>query len=121
MEEALNNALGLLDKSVAIIQELMAQNQAGQKQEKNDINKTAEQVAAKTGLSIEDVSDIIKTASATNKDADTIIKLANTFKKSLNTGFGRVAIENEGLSKTASADEKFKNAEAELMAELNLG
>lgn len=119
MEEALNNALNLLDKAVAIIQELMAQKDNKQKETKDDVTKTAEEVAVKTGLSIEDASAIIKSASDF-KDADSLVKIANTLKKSFNTSFGKVAFEEKELSKTASADEKFKNAEAELMAELNL-
>lgn len=119
MEEALNNALNLLDKAVAIIQELMAQAQNNKKEEKPDVTKTAEEIAVKTGLSIEDASAIIKTASA-GQDADSLVKLANSLKKSINTSFGRVSSDYNELSKTASADEKFKAAEAEIMADLGI-
>lgn len=115
--EELKVALDMLDKACAIIQELVAQLQS--KGQSEDMSKKAEELAAKTGMSYEDASGIIKEASEKGTDADLLIKTAEETKQY--SSFGRVASQEKELSKTGSiAQDKFLEMEAAIEEELGL-
>jgi hypothetical protein len=116
MDPALQQSLELLDNAAAVIQELMAQLQA--KSQQSNMTKKAEELAIKSGVSFDEASDIIKTASDHGTDADTLIKAAGFMNR--NASFGRVASEEQSsITKTGSvATDKYLEKEAALMDEL---
>lgn len=116
MDEALQASLELLDQSAAVIQELLAQNQS--KSQQSNMSKKAEELAIKSGVSFEQASDIIKTASEHGTDANALIKAAEFMAR--NKSFGKVVSEEQTyLNKTGSvATDKYLEKEAALMDEL---
>lgn len=116
MDEALQQSLQLLDNAAAIIQELVAQLQS--KSQQSDMSKKAEELAVKSGVSFNEASDIIKTASEQGTDADALIKAAEFMGR--NKSFGRVfSDEQSSFTKTGSvATDKFLEKEAALMNDL---
>lgn len=114
----LEAALNLLDECVAVIQELLAQNQS-KGQQSQDMSKKAELLAAKSGMSFQRASGIIKEASDKGVDADVLIKTAEETRNSMS--FGKVASYDNQLTKTGStAIDKFLDLEADLKAEFGL-
>jgi UDP-galactopyranose mutase len=110
-------AMQLLDEAVALIQELVAQNQS--KGNDKSLEKKAELLAAKSGMSLTKASGIIKEASEKGTDADLLIKTAEETKQY--SSFGRVASQEKELSKTGSiAQDKFLEMEAAIEEELGL-
>lgn len=118
MDEALQQALQLLDNCAAVIQELTAQLQS--KSQQSDMSKKAEELAIKSGVSYDEASDIIKTASEDGTSADALIKAAEYMSR--NKSFGKVfSDENTSFTKTGSvATDKFLEKEAALMDDLGL-
>lgn len=117
MNEALQQALALLDESCALIQELVAQLQA--KQGGQDMTKKAESLAAKMNVSFEEASDMIKEASEKGADVDLMIKQASLLNRT--QSFGRVASEDYQMTKTGSAAmDKFQEREAQILSELGI-
>ena len=103
MDPILQQSLDLNDEACAIIQELVAQLQS--KSTSKDLDKKAETSIVNSASRLAAASDMIKKAA----------EEANPFS------FGKVADDvNEPLEKYASAEDKFKAKEAELMAELGL-
>ena len=115
--EELKVALDMLDKACAIIQELVAQLQS--KGQSEDMSKKAEELAAKTGMSYEDASGIIKEASEKGSSTDVLIKAASIVRN--HDSFGRVASVEREFAKTGSvATDNFLEKQAALMDELGL-
>ena len=86
MDPALQQALDMLDKAAAIIQELVAQVQSKPQQE--DMSKKAESIAAKTGMSFNAANDMIKQASENGTSVEAILKAADLFTNKFS--FGKV-------------------------------
>lgn len=117
MDPALEKALGMLDQAAALIQELVAQNQS--KQQEKNISKQAEVLAAKTGLSFESASDMIKEAEEKGTSSEMLVKVAEMLKQ--NTSFGRVVSPERELTKTGSiAMDKYLEREQAIVDELGL-
>jgi hypothetical protein len=115
--DPLAQAMNLLDQAAAVISELVAQNQA--KSSERDVEKKAEFLAAKTGVSFEDASAMIKTASEDGSSIDSLIKAAQFIHR--NAAFGKVAGIPYTESKTGSmAIDSYLEKEAELLSELGL-
>lgn len=115
MDPALQQALDMLDKAAAIIQELVAQVQSKPQQE--DMSKKAESIAAKTGMSFNAANDMIKQASENGTSVEAILKAADLFTNKFS--FGKVASTETELSKTGSiAMDKYQERELALMDEL---
>ena len=115
--DPLQEALAMLDKSAAIIQELLAQLQAKNGGGKN-IEKQAEYIAAKTGRQYSEVADMLKEASEKGVDSDFVSKILEKTSKSFDS-FGKVAsIESSIQSSGSAAIDKYKEREAALMDSL---
>lgn len=115
--DPLAQALELLDNAAAIISELVAQQQS--KASDKDVEKKAELIAVKTGLTFEQASDMIKVAEAEGTDIDVMIKAASFLSK--NATFGKVASNNYVEPRTGSnAIDSYMEKEAALLEELNL-
>ena len=116
--DPLQQALDMLDKAAAIIQELVAQVQS--KGQQQDMSKKAESLAAKTGMSFRAASDMIKEAEESGSNLDAVMKAADLFTAK-NFTFGKVAGVEKEMNKTASmAMEKYAEREAALLDELGL-
>ena len=117
MDPALEKALGYLDQSAALIQELVAQLQS--KQQEKNMSKQAEVLAAKTGLSFESASGMIKEAEEKGTSTDMLMKAAEMINR--NSPFGRVASPERELTKTGSvAMDKYLEREQAIQDELGL-
>jgi uncharacterized protein YoxC len=115
LEQALQQALQIIDEGAAIIQEMTAQLQQ-KSQHSEGLNKKAEQLAGKVGVSYEEAENMLKEAQE-NGGADAMLKIADTLSRKVS--FGRVA--GEEMTKTASnADNKFHERQALIMEELGL-
>lgn len=116
MDEALQQAIAMLDESAAIITELVAQVRSNGKTD--DITKKAESFAVKMGVSFEEASDMMKEAEAKGVNADDLIKTASIIAHKTNAGFSKLTNdENKGsLAKTAM--ERYLEAEAEIESSL---
>ncbi len=115
--DPLQQALQMLDEAAAIIQELMAQSQAKQKPE--DMSKKAEEVALKLGVSYDQASDMIKTASISGENIDALVKAASFMNR--NNAFGKVYTDENQIAKTGSAaTDSFLEKQAALLDELGL-
>jgi len=118
MDESLQQALDMLDKAASIIQELVAQVQS--KGQQQDMSKKAESLAAKTGMSFNAASDMIKEAEEKGSNLDAVLRAAELFTER-RFSFGKVASEDRSLTKTGSiAMDKYQEREAELMDSLGL-
>ena len=116
--DPLQNALQLLDEAAATIQELVAQAQSSGSEDK--MSKKAEEVALKLGISHEQASDIIKTASESGENLDALVKAASFMKKA-NPSFGSVYTEESTITKTGSvATDKYLEMEQSILEELGL-
>ena len=125
MEQEFNELLAKLDNAVSIIQELCAQLQQARSnggKEKNDIDKKAEFLAGKAGISYGKAQSLIKQAAEKNVPVESLLDLVGTLVEDRHfTPFGRVASDERGFSKTASsAEAKFKEMEAQLLEEISL-
>lgn len=115
--DPLTEAMNMLDEAVALIQEFVAQSQA--KGNANNLEKKAELLAAKSGMSFTKASGMIKEASEKGNDPDLLIKTAEETNR--HSPFGRVASPERELSKTGSvAQDKYLEAEAAIEDELSL-
>jgi len=119
MDETTQQCLDMLDEAAAIIQELVAQVQS--KGNQPDMNKKAELLAVKTGISFTEASDMIKKAEESGSNLEAVLQAADFFVSRSNASFGRVAGEENNLVKTGSASlDKYQEREAALMDELGL-
>ncbi len=116
--DPLQQALDMLDKSAAIIQELVAQVQS--KGQQQDMSKKAESLAAKTGMSFSAASDMIKQAEENGSNLEAVLKAADLFV-SARPSFGKVAgVERNTSTSGSVAMEKYAEREAALLDELGL-
>lgn len=115
--DPLAQAMDLLDNAAAVISELVAQLQA--KSSEKEVEKKAEFLAAKTGVSFEDASAMIKTAGENGSSVESLIKAASFMSR--NATFGKVAGTPYTESKTGStAIDSYLEKEAELLSELGI-
>ena len=117
LEQALQQALQIIDEGAAIIQEMTAQLQQ-KTQHSEGLNKKAEQLAGRIGVSYEEAETMLKEAQENDGNgADAMLKIADTLSRKVS--FGRVA--GEEMTKTASsADDKFRERQAIVMEEIGL-